>query len=315
MVTQQSGIDDKLAALRAKMAQTDTGGGSREGFWSNPLGFSTIRILPEVGGMNFFYQEVGQHFLPGEGDKVTPVYCPHFTTGGALPCPICEVVQLLFKGSSADRTMAEKIIRSKAYWMNIVLRDPAEDVDGNTAKGPYIFTPGVTIFRAVQSLVNSPSYGNIADIDKGCDLEIEKTGKGMDTKYQVFPRRSRDTIPLHTDPETMLKLIESAQDLSYAVLSENPEEDKDLSNGLMVKLLPYDRMVAEFGVYPGMQLNRLAAGRTNVPAAVATRIDSKRHPQQTEEVLVTPVDTEAKPSDVEKKLADLRGRLRAGSGS
>lgn len=312
-MTAQPNIDDKLAALRAKMAQTDTGGGSREGFWTTPLGFSTIRIMPEVGGMNFFYQEAGQHFLPGEGDKVMPVYCPSFTTGGALPCPICEVVQLLFKGSTNDRTMAEKIIRSKAYWMNIVVRDPAEDVAGNTAKGPYIWTPGVTIFRAIQSLVGSPSYGNIADFENGCDLEVEKTGKGMETKYQVFPRRSRDAIPLHSDPEVMLKLIESAQDLSYAVLSENPEEDKDLSQGLMIKLLPYDRMVSEFGIYPGMQLNRLAAGRTNVPAPVAARLDQKRNPVK-EEVLVTPPSDDTKaPGEIEAQLAKLRNRLRTTS--
>lgn len=310
----QPNIDEKLDALRKRMAETDTGGGNREGFWTVPPGFSTIRILPEVGSMNFFYQEVGQHFLPGEGDKVTPVYCPYFTTGGALPCPICEVVGLLYKGSANDRTMAEKLIRSKAYWMNIVLRDPAEDVDGNTAKGPYIFTPGVTIFRAVQSLVNSPSYGNIADIDRGCDLEIEKTGKGMETKYQVFPRRSRDAIPLHSDPEVMLKLIESAQDLSYAVLSENPEEDKDLGAGLMVRLLPYNRMVTEFGIYPGMQLNRLAAGRPAATAAVVSRIDQARHSTPKEEPFVTPqVDVTADPTDVEKKLADLRSRLRTSS--
>lgn len=313
-MTVQPNIDDKLAALRAKMAQTDTGGGGREGFWTTPLGVSTIRIMPEVGGMQFFYQEAGQHFLPGEGDKVMPVYCPSFTTGGALPCPICEVVNLLYKGTAGDREMAEKLLRSKAYWMNIVVRDPAEDVAGNTAKGPYIWTPGVTIFRAIQSLVGSPSYGDIADFEKGCDLEVEKTGKGKDTKYQVFPRRSRDDIPLHSDPEVMLKLIESAQDLSYAVLSENPEEDKDLSQGLIVKLLPYDRMVSEFGIYPGMQLNRLAAGRTNVPAPVAARLDQKRHTASTEEALATPLDTNANPSDIESQLAKLRNRLRTSSG-
>ena len=57
-------VAKKLDALRKKLKDTDLGGS--RGFWAPQQGMNVIRILPEVGDMEYFFQEVGRHYLPGK---------------------------------------------------------------------------------------------------------------------------------------------------------------------------------------------------------------------------------------------------------
>ena len=227
---------ERLAALREKMKKTDTGGGGK-GFWSPKQGRSVIRILPETGDMEFIFQEVGRHQFP-DGKKV---YCPKFTSVGALECPICELVDELYSdGDPSSVRLAKSIKLRRSYWMNVINRD---DPDA----GPLIFTPGVKIFNQIQNLVGDPDYGDISDPEDGLDLVIIRTGTGgLDTDYDVKPRRN--SSPLSESEEETSEWLEKVKDLSFVEVSEDPEEDSELAKGHAVYVLPYDRIVSEFGI-------------------------------------------------------------------
>lgn len=232
-------LQDKLDKLRSKMASVASGGA---GFWSPPEGESIIRILPPVGGMEFFFQEVGTHKLPDN----TILRCPKFTSDNELDCPICEAVSQLYNGSEEDQKFAKQLLRWKQYWMNIVVRDKG-DKEGKTGSGPKIFTPGVTVFSGLMALVN----GELGDISKvgdreGVDIIITKYKENNQTKYMV--NAARYDCPLHQDDAQVEKWLEEAEDLSYVVLSEDPDEDEALTDGAKVVLYPYARLKEMAGI-------------------------------------------------------------------
>lgn len=268
-----------LDKLRQKMANTDTGGG-RSGFWEIPQGDTTIRILPPVGEMEFFFQEVGQHRLP-DGKFV---YCPSFTTAGELDCPICDLVNQLYKsGNSGDKDLAGQLRRSRKYWVNIIAREKG-DKGGDTGTGPVIFTAGVTVFRALQTLINSPDYGDITHPDEGFDLIINRKGEKLETQYSVMPRPR--PCPIHTNKEQAEDFLAAAADLTPVELSMDPGEDAELGGDAMVALLPYDRLASETGLKPGANISSLvkpeppdedpfpAPAQKEVPAQPADDVES-----------------------------------------
>jgi len=209
-------------------------GGSR-GFWSPPQGPSEIRVLPEIGDMEWFFQEVGRHYLP---DKKT-VYCPSFTSDGELDCPVCDFVQDLYAlNDNASKEMASKIRVRKQYWMNIVVRE-----NGKTS-GPYIYTPGMTVFQALAGFINDPDYGDIFDLQEGTDVTVTRDGQGLETTYQVIPKRK--TSPFASSQSEIDAIVGKARDLSWVEVGDDPEEDKDIAKGHAVYIMPYDRIVEEF---------------------------------------------------------------------
>ena len=235
-MVQKTARVDRLAALRDKLAHTDlrSGGG---GFFSPPEGRSEIRIMPEVGEMTFFYQQVGTHMLPDTENK-KQFYCPAFTSEGELECPICKYVeQLKREGSKASLALADALRVKKKFWMNVIDR-------GREGSGPQIFTPGVMVFGQISSLISDPDYGDIFDIDKGIDIIIERHGKGLETEYNVKPKR--DDSPLHEDPDVVTEWLKKARDLTPVEVSEDKEEDEELTKGHILYVLPYDRLKAEF---------------------------------------------------------------------
>lgn len=227
---------DRLAMLRDKLAKTDlrSGGG---GFFSPPDGRSVIRILPEVGEMQFFYQQVGSHMLPGSENR-KQFYCPNFTSEGELDCPICDYVEELKRsGDKASLALASALRVKRKFWMNVIDRD-------HESVGPQIFTPGVMVFGQISSLISDPDYGDIFDVDKGIDIIIERKGKNLETEYQVKPRR--DSSPLSEDEDTLNEWLDKARDLTPVEVSDDPEEDKELTKGHILFIVPYDRLKREF---------------------------------------------------------------------
>lgn len=228
----------RLAALRGRMKSQEFSGGGA-GFLSMAQGVNTIRILPEVGDMEFFFQPVGRHYFPGS-ERKKYVYCPRFTSEGKLPCPVCELVDDLYK--QGDKEMGKELRLSRQWWMNVINRKDQK-------AGPLIFTPGETIYQAITGYVSDSDYGDIFDPEEGCDIKVERDGVGIDTEYQV---RTGKPGPLavtedgEIDEALINQWLEKAKDLSYVEVSDDPEEDKDLSAGHAVYLLPYDRIVKEF---------------------------------------------------------------------
>ena len=226
---------ERVKALRDKLKTQDLGGGGA-GFYSPKVGKNTIRILPEVRDMDFFFQPVGRHYFP-DGRKV---YCPSFTTEKEKDCPVCEIVKELHSiGDKQSKKLASSLGVRRSWWMNVIDRD-------NEESGPLMYTPGVMVFNSIISLINDPDYGDITDIDEGSDIIIARDGTGIDTTYEVHGRRKESALT--ADDEVLEEWLDKAKDLTWVEVSEDPEEDDELSEGHAVHIVPYDRIVLDFGL-------------------------------------------------------------------
>jgi hypothetical protein len=224
--------------IKEKLAKTNLGG--RGDYWKPKQGRNVIRILPGVGDMgDFFWQSVGKHYIP---ETQRSYVCPIFTIGDEdedAACPICEFVDELYKAGDKDsKELAGKLRVRKQFWMNIIDRE-------NEDKGPQIYTPGVTIFKMVASYYTDPDYGEIDDVEEGLDITIKRAGTGLDTEYELLPKRK--SSPLHKDYKLIDEWLDSAIDLSVVELTEDPAEDKEMmGDDAVVSIMPYERIKKEF---------------------------------------------------------------------
>src|SRR3990167_2545351 len=216
----------KLERLREKMQGI---GSQSKGYFNPKVGANVIRILPEVGDMEFFYQPVGTHVI-GEAR----IYCPNFISDDELDCPICEIVGQLYR--HGDKETAGKLRVQKKFWMNVIDRS-------NEEAGVLVFTPGVIITQTIAALINDPDYGEIYDVGKGIDITITRNGTGKETRYEVLPKPRPSKLG---DPDVVEKWLSEARDLSWAELSDDPEEDSELQEGKSLWVLPYDRIIKEY---------------------------------------------------------------------
>lgn len=198
---------DKYARLLEKVQSLNLGGG---GFWKPPEGRSTFRILPAVGTMGYFFKEVGTHYLPGEKHFA----CLSISTDGQQDCPLCQVEKLL--RDSGDKEAASAFYPSRSFTMNIIDRSKPDD-------GVKLYSPGVTVFQGLASMVADPDYGDISDVDNGFDVKLDRKGEGQKTKYQVSA--ARNPSPLGTADQVQTWL-EQAQDIEAMVAKQllSPEE-------------------------------------------------------------------------------------------
>ena len=197
--------------------------GSRT-FWSPREGRSVVRILPPVGDMQFFFKEVGRHYIGGKS-----YVCPLISTDGQNDCPACEVNEELYQ--AGEKEAAAKFRAQRKFYMNVIVR-------GEESAGPRVFTPGITIFGAIVALISDPDYGDITDIDGGTDVVINRKGTGLETEYQVMARRNASVLGTDEQVEEWLK---SAEDLEAFVMG---------------KLLSYEDMANATGAAAYLDMGR-----------------------------------------------------------
>lgn len=240
----------RLEKIKEKLKTTDLGGGGTD-FWKPKPGANIIRIFPEVGEMEVFWQDIGQHFVK-QGSNWKTWVCPNYVA--EEPCPICEFVKELYaSGDPDDKELASNLRVSKSFSMNVLDRKEPE-------KGPQIFNAGVMIFRQLVAMINDPEYSYededgeeyllLTDPDEGLDIKITREGSGRQTKYIVSARRKLS--PLADDYDKIDELLDQAVDLTPVWLSDNASEDsshyKD-GQGKQVAvwgIAPYERIQAEF---------------------------------------------------------------------
>lgn len=230
--------EERLAKLRERINNIERPTGNFTKFFKPEADTTTtIRILPEVGNMEVFFQEVGRHKIPGKDQLV---YCPAFTTLNELDCPVCELISDLYKGSKQDVDLAKEMKLQCSYWMNIIVR-------GQESEGVQIYTPGIMVFDQIRNIIADPDYGDVTDIKEGVDIAIERIGSKMtDTRYDV--RAKRHSSPLHEDDSIVKRWLNDAEDLTVAILSDDPEEDTKLKDGRRLWVLPYERLLEELNL-------------------------------------------------------------------
>lgn len=226
--------EDRLAALKAKMEAAATSGNGIN-FMSLKDGNNTIRILPAVDEMEFFYQQVGVHYFPSSGKKSNSIYCRSFVTEGREPCPVCELISELYdEGDEGSVALAKQIRLVKRFWMNVYDR---------VSKQVKVLAAGPQIFSQLTTLVGNPDYG-MAIIDEsadGVDIIIEKRKTGprpIDVDYPVSARRK--STPLAATEKEIDAIFEQCRDLSYVEVGMDESKHKQEANGHVIYIIPYE---------------------------------------------------------------------------
>jgi hypothetical protein len=196
---------NKYMALLKKLEETK----QESGFWKPETGKNVIRILPEVGNMEFFFVESGRHYMDKKSYE-----CANLNSGGAERCPLCDVNQLMYEAGEIPE--AKKWRASKSYLMNVIVR-------GSESEGPKIYAAGQIVFGQIASLIGDPDIGDVSDIEEGFDIILDRTGEGMETRYTSRP--SRNPSPLGS-AEEVEKWLKEAKDLQAYVDERIPEYEE-----------------------------------------------------------------------------------------
>lgn len=211
----------KILAAREALTQNNSFDGPSIKFWKPKDGRNRIRIMPPWTDDGFhsgsFMREAAQHWQVSP-DLKGPVLCRKNTPGEEeRDCPICDLVAELkeHKDDPAALELAKELQAKKTWFMSIIdlddpeytARDVAEfkkdrpDADIQFVAGDakvQVFAAGVTIVQRVLGLIVE-NGSDITDLNKGRNLILTKSGKGMLTKYEITPDFNETAISVSTE--------------------------------------------------------------------------------------------------------------------
>lgn len=179
-----------------------------DGWWKPEQGKNRIRVCPPPAPtkgtkipMDAFMFEYGVHYQIGDDNEV--ITCPRLTL--KKPCPICEFVKGLWKGSEADKKLARGIGAKLRTAMNIVLLSEPGKV--------YIWSAGKMVRDQLDELVfaSDPPI-EIDDPDQGYNMVVtvssRTTPDGVFPQYIVTPEMKPCALP---DKKVLEKLSNIAE--------------------------------------------------------------------------------------------------------
>lgn len=179
------------ADAEAEATEVDKFGGGQ--FLKLKEGRNVLRFLPgtigtpEKKGVPWAVR-VMQHFVELPNDKNFSFVCPRLTA--KKPCPACEWVdRLRASGNSVDYDKSKGLIANMRVYANAINRSDPESGVQVVAFGKMVYEALLAIGAAGEDFTD-PS-------ENGFDVTIEKSGKGMQTKYNVMPVRK--SSPLGND--------------------------------------------------------------------------------------------------------------------
>lgn len=167
-------IKQKKAALNS---------GNRAKTVKPPEGRSRWRILPtwrKAEGETQFWHDFGQHFIKDSTGSLKAVYvCTDKTYG--RPCKVCDAIQQGMHATTDD-AMVELLKESKASGRVLC---NALHIDSDKPGDPHILELSPNTFAAVLSVIEEWGDKVLSLGADGMDIIIERTGKGLQTKYSV----------------------------------------------------------------------------------------------------------------------------------
>jgi hypothetical protein len=213
--------------------------GRREKTVKPPAGKSKWRILPSWRGADdpSIGHAWGQHFVRNQEDELVAVHmCLDKTYG--KHCPICESLSRAIKHSNDEQQkVLEQAKATGRYLVN------ALHVDGEDPNTPVVLELSPTTYEKVMDLIDQwmdEEFGEIdlLDLSTGRDIIINKTGKGLNTNYDVTVAPKERAV----NAEVMKKVV----NLDDYVKQEHEESQRKaleafdhISTG--IKALPYKK--------------------------------------------------------------------------
>lgn len=202
-----------LAKIRENRAKAKEEASRRNAnFHQFQNGRNLVRILPPWEGSDDFARPMGKHWNLGPEGNMN-VFCPKECAG--MPCPICEELDHMWKmkPDEATKEWLRSVGASRRYYVNIIDLNDLE-------KGVQIGELPKSVLEEIWNIMvdEEAGLGDITDWKKGYDLIIEKTGKGLSTRYSVRPKRSPTPIDKGEYEDKLINLEAFVKTESYSDL-------------------------------------------------------------------------------------------------
>jgi len=151
---------------------------------ANP-GANRYVVLPgwRVGEEHIWWHDFGMHFIKDETGTIKAVY-PCAKATHSLECPICDGLHKAIRASSDDDTikLLTEAKSGKSYLINVLALDSDEP---NT---PQILELRPSAYGQIVELMNDEDYSDLVfDENEALIIQINREGKGLNTKYTVLP--------------------------------------------------------------------------------------------------------------------------------
>lgn len=184
-----------LAEVRRKRREVESKSGFKKVRRLLP-GKTTLRVLPSWNPDNPMQidQSWGQHFIKSGKDLKAIHICTRNTFGES--CPICDQMANI-SATSTDPQVLDMVKEAKPSNRTLVNAFIINSPDGNNSTEAEILELPPSVFAAILSRFESGLEEgiNIMDPDDGNNLIIEKSGTGLDTKYDVTTSMKSSPLP------------------------------------------------------------------------------------------------------------------------
>lgn len=202
--------DERRARYRHELetAETPLRGQNKMAFFKLAAGTTKVRILPGIDPSSpdkDFYCKAGTHYWVNPSNPKIPVPCSK-TKNPKATCVICDkVAELKSSSNKADNLEAEKLRVRVRYYVGVVPRE------GEDAGKVMVYPAPKAIYTKILSLMEDPEYGDITNSTEGFDLNMTRTGSGMETKYDGYP--VRNPSPISQDLEELANILSRQPEL------------------------------------------------------------------------------------------------------
>ncbi|TSP13997.1 regulator [Cupriavidus campinensis] len=154
-------------------------------------GKTRIRLLPgwRKGEEHIWFHDFGQHFIKNEADEIQAVYLCANTTFGR-PCAVCDGLAKAARMTHDDGIVQtlEKAKSSKSVLINALV------LDSDSPNKPQILELRPGVFGQIVDIVSE--WGpQVFDLDDGNEIVIERSGKGLTTKYSAALSPKKHPVP------------------------------------------------------------------------------------------------------------------------
>jgi hypothetical protein len=153
-------------------------------------GITVVRFLPSWNEAGELWKEMYEHYFIVNGQKKYSICRGTFKKN----CPVCEKGKKLYSSGDLDDLAEAKSLRPKPkYLFNVIIMS---DPEGNKASdGVRVMKLGVKVKQPLASLQwdFSGGWGDMASIENGFDVRIERRGDTMQTTeyfVQGVPKRT-----------------------------------------------------------------------------------------------------------------------------
>ncbi len=202
--------DDRRARYRQELAASETSFRDKPKmvYFKPPTGTTKVRVLPGIDPSTpdkDFYCKAGTHYWANPSNPKLPVPCSK-TKNPKATCLVCDKSnELKASTNKADNIASEKIRVKVRYYMGIIPRE------GDDAGKVMVYPAPKAIYTKILSYMEDPEYGDVTNPADGCDINIIRSGSGMETKYDTIAARA--SSPISNNPDEVEAILKTQPEL------------------------------------------------------------------------------------------------------